>query len=928
MPRTLDATQAFRASRSGISPVTLVKLTTYTDAVARTGGASLYFSNIAVTYDYGNTGVDKPFAPVVVGGSPFVSSLGEHIPNPYDLTPFRQSFDLHLQNELVNAERLSVTLDGLNMYGADIEIAQILVNNIDTVPVDGGFAGSEHTVLFRGRVRRVSPVNEFTLTIQCETVVPTLASEWIYARDATKVSPRDMGKRCPRAYGDAKHIPIIAWEVGFEGTLSETIDATEDNVNKFVDSTAGLPASPTTYLLLVDREKILCTTVDATTINIETGGRGQDVSLAAAHDLGASFLEMLTSPTWVISDQQSDDVPNVYRVNESTGRLIRIEETQNEIVYNLADTTTVSGRTVTSMGVAAQTKMVLTPNALTGETNTDRDGRGYNGDYDDSAATYAQITLGNFCGLQFPSHSNLTRADRGVATVTLWLTLRDATDENIEVRVDTTGGTIVETISSGSLPAAGSAPQAFSFEYDSTLHASDGSTFFLYVQMVGGSGDFRIFHAQIEINQLEKGQIDQEGTSTAVSDAGVTNPDNVIDGSNSTFASFDTTNNQYLDVTFDQPAGVATFDMQTVSILMKPTATRAFVLRKTDATNMIDQHTEPTTLSTPEWRHFMFTDGFTNVNTIRFQTTTANDFGDIYRVIRTIHDPKAIPEIITAQLYADIDGVEAPGSGYQVSTGVTLEHPADIMKHWVEVVGGETVNAASYSALVTALGAAAKWAFDVRSLGFKWDEILQRMAFEARCNVVPLEESSGREWHLLSADSSYGFGAATSTLSETHTMRNEGRSLDDIANDFTFRYAFDASLPGGGSEEGYKLFARANPDNSDVPLTSTILNTASLRTGRIESGPVAFLCIQDPTTAEDVAGYIAQEKKSDRRKVFHLSKVAWFDGLPLAIGDIVDIAPPWSNVTDGCRIISMTKDFNEHTWEIIAVQISENGQHT
>jgi hypothetical protein len=269
-------------------------------------------------------------------------------------------------------------------------------------------------------------------------------------------------------------------------------------------------------------------------------------------------------------------------------------------------------------------------------------------------------------------------------------------------------------------------------------------------------------------------------------------------------------------------------------------------------------------------------------------------------------------------------------SAWKGVVGQVMSHPADIIRHWIEVQGGEDFDSDSYDALYTSLGADAKWGFDVRSLGFAWEEILQRMAFEARCNVVPVETTSGRVWKMLSAENDYGFPspAASAVITQTHDMSDFGRPVDDLATHFSFRYAFDAALPGGGNEEGFRLAMNANPSVSDVPITAAKIASAAKRFSAIESGPIAFRCIQDTATAEDVAGYIVQERIANSRSVFELRGVAWFDALPYDVGDMVSIIPPWTSSTATCRITSMTKEFLSNTWTITAVEVLKNGLRT
>ena len=933
MAREMETVQAERAGRSHIAPVSLVKLTLYSDRPAATVAKTFYFSNLACTYDYGNTGNDQTFLPVILGGGDFLSAFG-HIPEPDDLTSFGQEFDLRLSNKTINGSRAVALLQAYNLEGASIEVSQLLLATAEMNSLSGagfldltGYDGDEHTVLFRGRVNRVAPITDAMLTIKCTTELPTMAGEWILATDDTKVDPRDVGKRCPRIYGSAVHVPIIAWEIGFRGTLSEPIDASEDDVDKFVDSTVGLPASPTEFDLLIDREQITCTTTDGTTIHIESGGRAANLSTAAAHLTGASFQEMIAIPKWIASDQGSDTVPSIYSVNEATGQLVRVETDLVTVTVDTADTTTVSGRTVTSLSIDNNVSIVYPAATIVGaEIPAFNAYRGINGDYESTDASYATQGSGSpgFVTLTFStSNYSSTAGDFDSVTLSLWMTKHSSgVDEDILVQ-GSGGSPTYSTISSGTLPAAGSMPSRIDITI-SPIQTSDTHSIRLDP---ANSGTFRLFHAEITINMADK-TVDQEADSVTASGT-VTDKDNIIDGNDATFAQFSGTDNEYFELTFSQPAGVSLFRNQILHVLAKPTGGDQHKITGVSGSPDYTENATLPTYTTERWFHY-YCDSVVNINVLRFATNQPADFGDIYRAYRTVMIGEPAADVPTQQLFADVDGVTAPGAGYQVSSGVLLEHPADIMKHWITVVGGETLNAASYSALVTSLGASAKWAFDARSMGFAFEEIIQRMAFEARCNIVLVEKSTGREWKLLAADNDYGFNApaASAVITQTHDMTDVGRSVDDLASYFSFRYAYDPSLNGRGSEEGFKLALDANPSVSDVPITTTLITNASKRFGAVESGPIAFRAIQELATAQDVAGYYVQERMANDRRVYELRGVAWFDALPYDVGDIVSITAPWSSSATTCRITSMSKAFESNAWTITAVEVLETGLRT
>lgn len=348
MARELDAVQAERAGRSHIAPIPLVKLTVYSDQPAKTVAKIFYFSNMAVRYDYGNTGTDQDFTPVILGGSDFVSAFN-HVPDPEDLTAFEQEFDLQLSNATINGQRLSVLLQVYNLEGASLEVSQLLVDRIDSFPVDlTAYVGDEHTVLFRGRVFRVSPITNAMLTVKCRTELPSLAGSWLYASDDTKTDPIDLGKRLPRVYGEAKRIPMINWEVGWLSTIIEDLTDSSTGTIEITDGT-GLPSG--TFTIRIDAEEVSCNTATATTLNIVA--RAQNGTTGVAHTAGALFSEVIATATYVVSDSTSNALRELYVTNPINGTLLRLDPTATPWTTNLSDTTTISGETITTVQFSA-----------------------------------------------------------------------------------------------------------------------------------------------------------------------------------------------------------------------------------------------------------------------------------------------------------------------------------------------------------------------------------------------------------------------------------------------------------------------------------------------------------------------------------------------------------------------------------------------
>jgi len=1184
MARELDSVQAERAGRSHIAPVALVKLTTYTNRISATVDKVFYLSDTACEYDYGSTGTDQMFLPAIVGGSDFFSGFG-HVTAPDDQTSFSQEFNLHLDNSLpFNGSRMAALLQGHNLEGASIEVAQLFVDRIDSLPLDlTAYDGDEHTVLFRGRVRRVAPITSEVVTVQCSTELPSMAGSWIYASDDTKVDPQDLGKRLPRVYGEAKRVPLVNYEVGWETTFVDALDASETGSGYKITDGSGLPTG--SFNIRVDGEEITCSNASATTLQIDTRGVGS--TTGAAHDAGALFSELVSTATYIASDRESNALNELYVINPINGVLMRLDSSQTQWTTNTSDTTTISGETVTSVKFTAEQLSTLMEyfkahaeaagdittqpdftiddpqtilidmiareerdigtagDPMTNPTNMGGvrrlDGNGAGADtyivgwypsssisssgriirrwrprlegnvknthtggtddifiyasfrnFDDSSLggdaveaiyttadenteTYGLVAVGSW---HTPSGSVALSAFESTGYSSgKWIVLYGAvyatedfnTNEwcewsfaGVEVELEPSDLTrSVDVASStfsvgfglrffaditGVAGAYSELAQAFdsgTWETQSCAVAYDASTKQEGTNSLKVTIDFATLGSASGISTealtnwtgnnatlaLDSGQGHREGSNAiegsadSTADAEVAYLDTGLNldftiGADSTRLVIladvrfdkngstgfvrvklgtDASNYWYVDyqhsqfaddawntiamgrtggeigtvtesnidffaIEWNRISGGASGSIMYVDNIRKyswPHVVQnndiaAALSYESSAPNYrldIRQDTEPTdalfdsvatdtdffvtdevetgTTKPATYREIPFTPAMADETWEEVESDTVSDTGtpdltDVQTVrvemrYPLINDVFDRDEVITIWL-----------DNFRRDTVTYDDHPAGILVHHIAEIGGESFDEDSYDALVTSLGASAKWGFDARSLGFTWEEVLQRMAFEARCNIVPVETSAGRVWKMLAADSEYGFGAPASSavITQTHNMTDVGRSVDDIASYFSFRYAFDASLPGGGNEEGFRLALDANPSVSDVPITTTLITNAAQRFGAVDSAPVAFRCIQDTATAQDVAGYIVQERMANDRRVFELRDVAWFDALPYDVGDIVSITAPWASSATTCRITSMSKAFRSNAWTITAVEVLETGTRT
>ncbi len=247
---------------------------------------------------------------------------------------------------------------------------------------------------------------------------------------------------------------------------------------------------------------------------------------------------------------------------------------------------------------------------------------------------------------------------------------------------------------------------------------------------------------------------------------------------------------------------------------------------------------------------------------------------------------------------------------YSVAHGALIEHPVDVLTHWVEEVGGEVIGRADRSTALTNLGSNVV-AGDARIAGLSWEEVAQMWAYSARANLVPDQTANGREWRILTPDSSYKFPVPTKLLSmySDSGFRDAGRSLRELFTDSRHRYGLDASL--GSGEEAYTSVVTANPVTSDVSVTASELETARQIIGSAQATPAFLPFINEEATAEEVVGYFVQEAIAHGRGVFTIPNLAWMDGYDLQMGDVVWVTPPWKKF-DEEQIENF--DFQDDDW--------------
>lgn len=842
MSRAIEAVQLARSQAERPRVVDLLRLTTYTDRVAKTGATSFYFGSQACRFDWANAGTDREFWPVVLEVNALAMEIS-HLPG-LGAGLLRREISISLANVTIKGQRLAALLENEAVSGAEIEWAQLLIDDDELVTprLDlTGYAGSEGTYYFRGRVRRVGPISNERIDLQCET--EALDFNWLRADDGTKTDPRDLGRRLPVVYGKAKKVPAINYDVGFVTTLAEEITGATTGTIKVTDTT-GFASAGSGF---IGTESIAWTGKSPTTLTGVT--RGQDSTQATSHKVGDSIVETITTATFVVAGHAVSAINEIYLRNPATNDLVRLDPAEFSFTTNASDT--VDGETMATVKfTAAELRAML--DALSVDITTP------------SEIVFGSFSDG-FSGALNPltGHVALNDPDSTVGSISAFgSVLNSSSTVGAE---DGFGhylppGTFADT-------SRDVVRYRARIAYDRTSLPTSGQAWLrLQLKWVeqGGIGGGTVLQEDIEV-------IDS-GSGTTLDSIHFTTWKTVT---GRTLADF--------EETFTNSAPTSQSILYYASESISETGTASWTIKH--ATSGLEFELVPLSAT--------LTGG------------AAVGFG--------------------LQLYADVDGYVAPAASplYKAGTGTLMEAPADIMRHWIEVQMGDAIDTSTYDDCYTNLGTtAALWGFDARGLGLSALEVLERMGYEARANLVPEQVGSGVAWKMLTALSTFAF-PATSGVIVDHEPGGFAQGDTDLrieaATRFQSFYAYDASK--GTSDAAFAKVLRADADSNDLTVPSVAnFQAAEASLGVIVLPPIQLLCVQDDATAKDRLGYEAHERIREAA-TFALRGVPGREVYASEPGDLVDMTPPWSSTSRKVRLLRVEKDPVSELYEIRAVEV-------
>lgn len=281
------------------------------------------------------------------------------------------------------------------------------------------------------------------------------------------------------------------------------------------------------------------------------------------------------------------------------------------------------------------------------------------------------------------------------------------------------------------------------------------------------------------------------------------------------------------------------------------------------------------------------------------------------------------------EFWASVDGYVVPGgdTNFSVAAGTLIEHPSDVIRHRLAILGGlghAAIDDTTFDATVTNLGSGTRFACILNELGDTDEEIDARLAFECRSNLVPVERSAGTVWQLHNALSTNAFAAApadTGIDDYASDIAEESRGADQIATRFRALYALDRTI--GDTEEAYSGLLRVDPVQSDITTpNAAAMITAEQRFGRRDMAAFGLRCVDDAASAEDWLSYVATEMTRASVRLFRVPGVPWWIGYALEVGDIRELTVPWLTSAVKCRVIRFAKDWATELVDLTLVEVT------
>lgn len=313
-----------------------------------------------------------------------------------------------------------------------------------------------------------------------------------------------------------------------------------------------------------------------------------------------------------------------------------------------------------------------------------------------------------------------------------------------------------------------------------------------------------------------------------------------------------------------------------------------------------------------------------SVDTIGFEIdwTAIHNEGTVQTPVHDNSRPKLSLDDLRARR------VDGGSPAYEAEAGLAMEHPADILRWWLEEIGGELVDTTAHAVAAAALEGL-YLAGDLRAAGLTWEDVSARLGFESNANLVPGFTSSGVEWKILAPRSGdLGWLTAGDTLPtvsewDAGGLVQVGRdTARDLRTRFLFAYAPDWSR--GDGEEAFTAGLLSTPDENAIPfVTLGDLGSLEQSLGRAQpADPVGFRLIQEEETAKIVAAHKVRELIRLAR-LFAVAGAPWWEVYNVEVGDLIQVAaPPWGDSAIDARAIEVQHDPGTEQRELRLVEVT------
>ena len=248
---------------------------------------------------------------------------------------------------------------------------------------------------------------------------------------------------------------------------------------------------------------------------------------------------------------------------------------------------------------------------------------------------------------------------------------------------------------------------------------------------------------------------------------------------------------------------------------------------------------------------------------------------------------------------------------YSVAGLTLLEHPVDVVRHFITERAGidaSKIDESSFADALTNLGSN-EIAANVSQLGDDDVSMLKQLGYEHRFQLVQRDTDAGTQYQMLTQKANRTWEAPIATVTEWQDLVETSGDLGDVITRRAFSYRRDPS-------EGFDLEAfeqalqvEATANDLDPALPTSLLTDAEDAFGLRLGGVTFFYTIRDEDTARDVAEFWTREELSVS-SIFAVIGVPWTQAYFLERGDTISLTPPWSPQVN-LRVLTVDKPADE-----------------